>query len=269
MLLFDNLILTSFYKKETAMKKLMISIALLSLFILLISPQVSALCVIQWWGDRNGSVPTNENSKTPEARHEAFQAIFNQSNYQSGPYCAQWFDETTCVWFIPEGCDGYFSWIPPSHPEIHMLACDSGEWNHYYRPPSHYDPTITESGFWDVVCDNTTTTTVTPTVIKLSSFTATPRAGEVVLQWSTESETDNAGFNIYRADAEKAQYTKINAPLIPAKGSATQGTSYEFTDNSVQNRKTYYYKLEDIDLNGSSTMHGPVSATPRLIYGLN
>jgi len=36
----------------------------------------------------------------------------------------------------------------------------------------------------------------------------------------------------------------------------------------VQNRKTYYYKLEDIDLNGTSTMHEPVSATPRLIYGV-
>jgi hypothetical protein len=35
----------------------------------------------------------------------------------------------------------------------------------------------------------------------------------------------------------------------------------------VQNRKTYYYKLEDIDLNGKSTMHRPVSAMPKLIYG--
>ena len=35
----------------------------------------------------------------------------------------------------------------------------------------------------------------------------------------------------------------------------------------LQNRKTYYYKLEDIDINGTATMHGPVSATPRLIYG--
>ena len=56
--------------------------------------------------------------------------------------------------------------------------------------------------------------------------------------------------------------------LIPAQGSSTQGASYEFIDNDVKNRKTYYYKLEDIDLNGNSTMHGPVSATPRLIYGM-
>jgi hypothetical protein len=56
---------------------------------------------------------------------------------------------------------------------------------------------------------------------------------------------------------------KINASLIPAEGSATQGASYQFIDKNVKNRTTYYYKLEDIDLNGTSTMHGPVSATPR------
>jgi hypothetical protein len=133
-------------------------------------------------------------------------------------------------------------------------------------------------GHWDVVCDNTTTTLPTttssttsstpPTVVELSSFTATPRAGKVILQWSTESEIDNAGFNIYRATAENGEYVKINPFLIPAQGSSTQGASYEFIDTTVQNRKTYYYKLEDIDLNGTSTMHGPVNATPRLIYGM-
>jgi hypothetical protein len=88
----------------------------------------------------------------------------------------------------------------------------------------------------------------------------------VTLVWSTESEIDNAGFNLYRAESENGSYVKINTSLIPAKGSSTQGASYEFIENNVQNRKTYYYKLEDIDLNGTSTMHGPVSATPRLFY---
>jgi hypothetical protein len=108
-----------------------------------------------------------------------------------------------------------------------------------------------------------------PTVINLSLFTATTKsAGKVIVNWNTESETDNAGFNIYRSEAENGEYSKINDALIPAKGSSTQGASYEFTDTNVQNRKTFYYKLEDIDLNGQSTMHGPVNATPRLILGI-
>ena len=103
------------------------------------------------------------------------------------------------------------------------------------------------------------------TLIELSSFTAIPSNKEVVLKWSTASEIDNAGFNIYRAGAD-GEFAKINAEIILAKGSSTSGAAYEFVDNGLQNRKSYSYQLEDIDLNGSSTMHGPVSAIPRWIY---
>ena len=87
------------------------------------------------------------------------------------------------------------------------------------------------------------------------------------MQWTTESEIDNAGFNLYRSESADGEYIKINDSLIPAQGSSTQGASYEFIDTDVKNRKTYYYKLEDIDLNGVSTFHGPESAMPRLLYG--
>jgi len=113
-----------------------------------------------------------------------------------------------------------------------------------------------------------TTTTVQPTAIELSSLTATPANRAIVVKWTTESEINNAGFNVYRAESKDREYTKINNSLIPTKGFSTQGASYEFTDTNVQNRKTYYYKLEDIELSGKSTMHGPVSATPRLIFGI-
>jgi len=106
------------------------------------------------------------------------------------------------------------------------------------------------------------------TVIALTSFTATARNGRVKLEWVTASETDNVGFNIYRAKSEDGQYIKINDALISAQGSSTEGAVYEFFDNGLQNRKAYYYKLEDIDFNGQSTFHGPVKATPRWIYGI-
>ena len=59
---------------------------------------------------------------------------------------------------------------------------------------------------------------------------------------------------------------KINDALIPAEGSATNGAAYEFVDGDVQNRQTYSYKLEDVDLNGAANQYGPVTATPRFIY---
>jgi len=111
------------------------------------------------------------------------------------------------------------------------------------------------------------TTTVPPTVVNLINFNAISGNRIVTLVWSTASELDNSGFNLYRADLEDGEYNKINDSLIPSQGSSTQGANYEFIDTAVQNRKTYYYKLEDIDLNGNSSTHGPVSATPRWLYG--
>lgn len=95
------------------------------------------------------------------------------------------------------------------------------------------------------------------TEISLSSFTAVP-GNSVTLNWVTETETDTAGFNILRAKSKYGVYIKINPSLIPAEGSATQGASYEFVDNDVRNGKKYFYKLEDIDMNQTSTLHGPV-----------
>lgn len=111
-----------------------------------------------------------------------------------------------------------------------------------------------------------TTTTAPSTLVELSSFSAEPSNKEIIIKWSTESETDNIGFNIYRSASGDENYIKVNASLIPAQGSTTQGAFYEFVDKDVKNRKTYYYKLEDIDLNGKATMHEPVSAMPRRIY---
>ncbi|MCX5905262.1 MAG: hypothetical protein NTV89_17730 [Proteobacteria bacterium] len=107
-----------------------------------------------------------------------------------------------------------------------------------------------------------------PTNIELQTFVAEAGVSVVTLFWETGSEIDNAGFNIYRSESENGNYSKINSSLIPAQGSSTQGASYEFTDTNVKNRTTHFYKLEDIDLNGTATMHGPVSATPRLIFGI-
>jgi hypothetical protein len=109
--------------------------------------------------------------------------------------------------------------------------------------------------------------TVPPTLIILSSFSIEPFNSKLCLKWATAAETDTIGFNLHRCETENGSYVKINNAIISAKGSCTQGASYEFIDTNVKNRKTYYYKLEDIDVNGVSTFHGSESAMPRLLYG--
>jgi hypothetical protein len=92
------------------------------------------------------------------------------------------------------------------------------------------------------------------------------RHGQVTLYWRTASEIDNEGFNVWRSESEDGSYTQLNASLIPARGNADTGASYEFTDSDVVQDTTYYYKLEDVDTHGVSTFHGPISATPTRIW---
>ena len=100
-----------------------------------------------------------------------------------------------------------------------------------------------------------------PTAIELVSFTATGAPGAVQLAWATATESDNAGFHIWRADSEAGAYARITANLIPSQGDPTHGASYAYSDTDVNAGKTYWYKLEDVDVRGQSTFHGPVSAT--------
>jgi len=101
------------------------------------------------------------------------------------------------------------------------------------------------------------------TLIELVELKTVVGNREVVIIWSTASEIDHAGFNLYRAESELGEYIRINSTLIPAEGSPTHGRYYEFIDKDVQNRKTYFYILEDVNIYGMSVFHGPVSATPR------
>ncbi len=107
-----------------------------------------------------------------------------------------------------------------------------------------------------------------PTLVELSMLQAVPGDKAVTLLWATASEVDNAGFNIYRQEAAGAKPVKLNEALIPAQGSPASGSEYMYLDKGLNNGVTYTYILEDVDINGMVTEHGPVEATPRWIYSI-
>ena len=86
----------------------------------------------------------------------------------------------------------------------------------------------------------------------------TPAAGVVVVEWTTESEVDMAGFNLYRSESPDGPYVKVNAALIPGSSDPLLGGKYVYTDTNVVAGHTYYYKLEDVELDGTTTLHGPI-----------
>lgn len=102
--------------------------------------------------------------------------------------------------------------------------------------------------------------------VELSIFNA--RAGNrfVLLRWVTESERDNAGFEIWRSEISDSNFQMISSyvhnPILQGKISSTSRTEYSFEDQLVANDRIYWYMLVDVAINGNKTFHGPLSATP-------
>jgi hypothetical protein len=103
-----------------------------------------------------------------------------------------------------------------------------------------------------------------PTLISLVSFTATNYSGVVQLKWKTGYEVSNLGFRVYRED--RGKLIQLTKPLIA--GSAlfshrnaplTSGRSYTWKDVVGDAQAPVRYWLEDVDVKGKSTWHGPVT----------
>jgi len=107
------------------------------------------------------------------------------------------------------------------------------------------------------------------TAITLKSFVAAPGNSRVTLLWETSDESENLGFNLYRADSQDGEYVKINQAIIASEMGTGLGTKYKFIDAGVDNFNTYYYTLEDVDVYGIETLHSPVqSASPNPLFAI-
>jgi hypothetical protein len=96
------------------------------------------------------------------------------------------------------------------------------------------------------------------TAVKLASFEVDVDGENAQVSWSTASETRNYGFNVYRSVSINGQRVPVNADLVPASGSST-GNAYSLVDAGLEPGR-YFYWLEDVDLDGKATIHGPVLA---------
>jgi hypothetical protein len=94
--------------------------------------------------------------------------------------------------------------------------------------------------------------------VELTSFEAAYEAGAVVLRWTTQTEQDNFGFHVHRSETADGPFTRITQDVIPGGGSCAEPRSYLYRDTDVRAGTAYWYKLEDVELSGRSTFHGPV-----------
>ncbi len=100
--------------------------------------------------------------------------------------------------------------------------------------------------------------------VELSHFSATLTAQNYVqLAWVSQSETNVLGYYIYRNDKPELSSAAQICPLI--HGTNTSGAqNYSYLDTDLYEEGTYYYWLQNVDMDGSSNYHGYVSVILRI-----
>lgn len=87
-----------------------------------------------------------------------------------------------------------------------------------------------------------------PLPVGLLSFSVACNKGTVKLNWTTESEINNSGFDVERKRTENANWTKIG--FVEGHGTVNTPQSYTFEDKNLISGK-YSYRLKQIDHNGN------------------
>ncbi|MGH7703239.1 MAG: hypothetical protein ACREMO_09100, partial [Gemmatimonadales bacterium] len=102
------------------------------------------------------------------------------------------------------------------------------------------------------------------TAVKLNNLTATSSDdGRVLLQWRSGYEVNNLGYHLYREQGgERVRLTPelvAGSALFAGVGTPlTAGRGYTWWDAPPRGSGPFQYWLEDVDLNGTRTWHGPV-----------
>ena len=93
---------------------------------------------------------------------------------------------------------------------------------------------------------------VTP--VELSSFTGNVESGNVMLKWSTSTETNNKGFEVQKSEIrdqsahDGTDWKSLG--FVNGNGSTTEKHYYSFQDKNIQEGKSHY-RLKQIDFDGS------------------
>lgn len=110
----------------------------------------------------------------------------------------------------------------------------------------------------------------TPLPVALSAFRPVLQNGKIVIRWTTESEIDNAGFNIYRSEQRTGEFSQVNTELIQGHGTTSERHTYEWVDPTAKIGVVYYYQIEDVSFAGerqlltTTKLKGLISAKNKL-----
>lgn len=153
-------------------------------------------------------------------------------------------DELNYTWLLFKGQDTDGEQVSTSS----TFVLDTGE-----RDPASYIVRVRVSDGKDEVFREWKLDVVTS--VELSTFMAQFGGFDGVrVSWTTSKELNNTGFHVLRSPKEDGEFTQVNQKLIPSN----ERGQYEFVDANVEVGRRYYYMLEDVDINGVRTQHGPI-----------
>ena len=90
-----------------------------------------------------------------------------------------------------------------------------------------------------------------PAPVMLSHLRADWTDAGVIVEWTTASELNNAGFNILRSQTRKGAFVKVNPTLILGAGTTAEQNTYTWMDTTAKLNVAYYYRIEDVSLDGT------------------
>lgn len=97
---------------------------------------------------------------------------------------------------------------------------------------------------------------------------ATPAAPESepppvnTLRWTTASEVDNFGFEIYRGESEEGPFEKVTDQTIPGAGTTDEPQSYVWVDDDMDPTRDYWYYIESISIHSVRERFSPIIRAP-------
>ncbi|GAA0712879.1 hypothetical protein [Dokdonella soli] len=81
-------------------------------------------------------------------------------------------------------------------------------------------------------------------------------------RWTTASEQDNFGFDVYRGDSEKGEFTKLTKEPILGAGTSDETHKYEYRDDAIDPCRGYWYYVEGITTSGAREKFTPTFLAP-------
>ena len=81
-------------------------------------------------------------------------------------------------------------------------------------------------------------------------------------KWSTASELENFGFDVYRGESEDGPFERLTETPIKGAGTSDEPHSYSFRDDTIDPCKDYWYYVESISTSGTREKFTPTFRAP-------